>query len=284
MVRWIPARFRKTARNSLKRLRTGWLGLWYTFGPADLLAALRRVGVRTGDTLLVHISFDRFEVFTGKASDVVTVLKDAVGPEGTLLMPTMPFTGSAIDYIADGTILDVKRTPSQMGLVTELFRRYPDVRRSAHPTHPVAGWGPRAAELLADHHLTATPCGRTSPFGRLLDVGGKNLLLGAPIGTLTFFHTIEEILEPEMPFSAFTRETFQLQCRDASGTLLQTQTRLFDKGVPKRRLSKLLPALKANGAWHEEQVGRLPLILLRADEVLEACRAMARRGEFCYDR
>ncbi len=144
MLRWIPPRVRKTAKNTLKRMRTAYLRLWYTFGPADLLAALRRLGVQPGDTLLVHCSFDRFEVFTGKATDVISVLQEAVGPTGTLLMPTMPFTGSALDYIAGGTVLDVKRAPSQMGLVSELFRRSADVRRGRIP---LIRWRPGEREL-----------------------------------------------------------------------------------------------------------------------------------------
>ncbi len=87
-----------------------------------------------------------------------------------------------------------------------------------------------------------------------------------------------------MPFSAFTRETFTLQCKDASGNVLTSHTRLYDRSTPQRRLSKMIPVLKANQTWHQGQVGLLPLILLRADDVLSACQAMARRGEYCYDR
>jgi hypothetical protein len=59
--------------------------------------------------------------------------------------------------------------------------------------------------------------------------------------------------------------------------------RLFEPVLSaKRRMSLLVPELKQRGFWKETTVGRLEIILLRAAHVLEACRAMAARGEFCY--
>ena len=52
---------------------------------------------------------------------------------------------------------DVRRTPWQMGMLTELFRRMKGVHQSLHPTHGVAALGPLAAEMTAGHDRAATP-------------------------------------------------------------------------------------------------------------------------------
>jgi aminoglycoside 3-N-acetyltransferase len=233
---------------------------------------------------MVHSSFDRFEGFRGKATDVILSLQATVGPTGTILMPTIPFTGTAVEYVAEMGIFDVVTTPSRMGLITELFRRAPGVSRSLHPTHSVAAWGAQADELLRDHHLAETPCGKNTPFGRLSKYDGKILLLGTDIDSMTFFHSIEEDLEPLMPFSPFTKETFRLHSKDRNGRIWETRTRLFDPDVSRRRnLHKLVPALRMRGLWRENHVGRLRGICLKAGDVLALCRAMAQSGEFCYD-
>lgn len=233
---------------------------------------------------MVHSSFDRFEGFTGKPIDVILALQEAVGAAGTILMPTMPFTGLAIDYVAQGEILDVVRTPSRMGLLTELFRRLPDVLRSAHPTHPVAAWGGKAEEITAGHHLAGTPCGAGTPFARLLDHDGKILLLGTGLAAMTFFHAVEEILEPRMPFTPFTKETFSLSCRDKDGNIVVSRTRLWDPEYARRRNpAKLAGALTEQGVCKEERVGRLGLVLLRAKDVLDALRLLADQAIYCYD-
>src|SRR5205814_935821 len=103
---------------------------------------------------------------TVDAPGLITILKDALTPDGTLLVPTSPFIGWQEDYIASKPTFDVRRTPSRMGLMTELFRRMPDTVRSLHPTHSVAGWGAHAEELLSTHHLGET-FGETSPFCRI---------------------------------------------------------------------------------------------------------------------
>src|SRR5262249_46342225 len=151
--------------------------------------------------------------------------------------------------------------------------------RSAHPTHSVAAFGPMAEQLIADHHLAKTPCGKGTPYGRLLDTDGNILFMGTDIGVMTFFHYVEEELESQLPFSPFTTQSFVLQSRDRHGNLLTTETRLFDpRRSRKRKLEKLVPFLKKSGLWNEIKIGRLNLILLSAADVLATCRKMARLG------
>ena len=245
---------------------------------------LHRLGVSRSDTLLVHSSLNEFSAFLGKPLDIISALQEAVGPTGTLLLPTLPFTGSAVEYVRTAKPFDVRRTPSQMGMLTELFRRMPGVSRSLHPTHPVAAWGANASGMIANHHLASTPCGKETPYGRLLDHNGKILFLGTDISVMTFFHAVEEIIETQMPFSPFSKEVFALESRDALGNTLSTRTRLFEPRYSRRRnIHKLVPELKRRKAWREMQLGGMKALLLRAQDVLEASLVLAKQGIFCYD-
>ena len=276
---------KKYIKGKIKSIRLRYIRWRYTFSPDQLQAFLTNLGIKSGDVIMVHSSTKGFEAFDGKITDIIYVLKKIVGKDGTLLMPTMPFTGTAIEYAQSGKIFDVKKTPSRMGMISELFRRMPEVRRSAHPTHAVAAWGSLAEELLSEHHNCTTPCGRRSPYGRLLDVNGKILLLGTGIGVLTFFHAVEEILEEHIPISPFTEEKFVMQSKTESDKLVKIETRLFNPGVSKRRnLDVLIPELKSKGYWRESRLGTLKVVLLNANDILDVITEMSKNGKYCYEQ
>ncbi len=279
----IPARLKPWLRSVRRKVRHQWVNTFSAFGPEELTAVLRRLGVAQGDAVMVHSSFDRFEGFQGSLRDAMQVLQDAVGDEGALLMPTLPFSSTAVEYARTNAILDIRRTPSRMGFMTEIFRRMPGVRRSLHPTHPVAGWGARAAHLLDGHQSARTPCGAGSPFDKLVEADGKVILLGVNVRTMTFFHYLEEELEERMPFSPFTIETFTLNVRDEGGRTWPVSTRLYDPVVSRTRDVRLMiPHLKARGFWREARIGKLDVIVLRCREVRQVALNMASNGFFCY--
>ena len=283
LARFLPKKTKERLKGWRKRLWLAYVRRWRAFGADDLLAGLRALGIRPGQVVMVHSSYDQFAGFVGKPSDIIRVLQEAVGPEGTLLMPTLPFTGTAVEYTSRGNVFDVARTPSQMGLLTELFRRSPEVVRSVHPTHAVAAWGSRAAEMVANHHLARTPCGKGSPFARLLEHDGRILLLGVDIESMTFYHYVEEVIESGMPASPFTAAEFTLRSRDRTGTIVVSKTRLFDPEMSRRRdLTRLVAPLRRDGAWAEGRLGELHFTLLDAARVLATCRRLADQGVYCY--
>jgi aminoglycoside 3-N-acetyltransferase len=284
MLSWLPPSVKRRLRGQWKSLRLAVVRRGCAFSAADLLQAFRKLGIEPGDTLLVHSSLNQFEGFRGKPTEILILLQNAVGSSGTLLLPTLPYTGSAVEYATKSGVFDVVRTPSKMGLLTELFRRTSGVIRSVHPTHAVAIWGASAAEFATGHAKAKTPCGAGTPYARLLDCHGKILFLGCDIESMTFFHTVEEMLEPRMPFSPFTKEEYILQCRDAEGRIWETRTRLFEPAYSRRRnLGKLIPVLKQQGAWNQKRIGTLHLLLLETQEVVKACETLASRGTYCYD-
>lgn len=280
-----PTRRVKTAvKSRLKALRVGYARRFQAFTAEDLKATLARLGVVPGDALLVHSAYDAFNGFAGKPTDVIGVLADAVTHKGLLIMPTLPFTGTAVDHVEKNPLFDVARTPSRMGLLSELFRRSDGVVRSVHPTHAVAVLGDHATTFVMGHHASRTPCGAGSPYMKLRERDGKVLLAGVGIDSLTVYHAVEEALEARLTPSPFTSRSFVLQSKLADGSIVETTTRLFEPAVSRRRnLGKLVPELERLGAWREARVGTLKLTMLRVVDVFDAAVALADRGIYCYD-
>jgi len=158
---------------------------------------LKRVGVRAGGVLLVHSSLSSMGHVPGGAETVIQGLLEALGPEGTLLMPALSYEHVS----AKQPYFDVRRTPSNIGAIPETFRRRAGTRRSMHPTHSVCAVGRRTAELLRGHELDTTPCGTQSPFHKLPNVRGQILMLGCGLLPNTSMHAIEEIVVPPYLFS-----------------------------------------------------------------------------------
>ena len=270
-------------KRDLKRLVRAYHQRFYAFTAADLKRALLQLGVVPGDVLMVHSAFDRFVGFHGGPVGAIRALQEVVGPGGALMMPTIPFQGTAIEYALSDPVFDAQHTVSRMGLISEVFRRSPGVVRSLHPTHSVAVWGRRADAIIAGHELAETPCGRLTPYGRLLDYDGKILLVGVPPSTMTFGYFVAEELEPRLAVPVLTRERYPMRWKDGDGTVRVSQLRLISPRLD-HDLQPLVSELKRRNQWRERSVGRLHLMLVRARDVYDAAAALADRGLFPRER
>lgn len=161
-----------------------------------MIADLRKLGVRSGGVLLVHASLSSLGKVPGGPETVIRALLDAIGTEGTLLIPALSY-----DLVTpDQPVFDYTRTRSNIGEIPEYFRKRPETIRSTHPTHSVCGIGPKALELLADHPLDLTPVGPNSPFRKLPEYQGQILMLGCGLRPNTSMHGVEELMPPPYLF------------------------------------------------------------------------------------
>ncbi len=161
--------------------------------------------------LLVHRAFKQFALDGFSAEAVLDALCVYMEP-GTLLLPTMSwrFVTPASPVFSE---LD---TPSNTGVLTELFRTRRATHRSLHPTHSVAGVGREAAAILAFHHRGETPCHPESPFGLLAQADAHVLMFGIGMDCCTLIHHVEERIAPDLyvrPPEAAERYV----CRDRRG-------------------------------------------------------------------
>jgi aminoglycoside 3-N-acetyltransferase len=119
----------------------------------------------------------------GGPAGLVAALRAALGPSGTLVMPS--WTGD------DEAPFDPAATPSaeDLGVVPATFWRMPGVLRSDHP-FAFAAAGPLAAEIVAGP-LPLPPHAPASPIGRVYQLDGQVLLLGVGHDADTTLHLAE---------------------------------------------------------------------------------------------
>ncbi|MBN1445910.1 MAG: AAC(3) family N-acetyltransferase [Candidatus Omnitrophica bacterium] len=196
----------------------------------DIIVALEKAGIESGDLLLVHSGLAYFGHIEGGANTVIDAFLEVLGAKGTLLFPTFtrPFIYFNGDCLAGlrYRVYDSKETSVYVGKIPSVFLNRKDVVRSSHPTHSVAGIGPLVQKCLLEHKLSDPPACRRSPFGKLLDYGGKMVWFGAGLASTTFFHFLED--ELDMPYLA------EAVCRvkKADGSV---RTLLIDKHLPGHR-------------------------------------------------
>lgn len=158
-------------------------GAPHSFDRATLAAQLGALGVRRGDVLVVHCAFRSVRPVDGGPDGLIDGLLDALGPAGTLVMPS--WAG------VDDEPFDPRSSPvsPDLGAVAECFRRRPGVQRADHP-FAFAALGPQAARILADR-LPLPPHAPESPIGRVHELDGRVLLLGVGHGENTTLHLAE---------------------------------------------------------------------------------------------
>lgn len=153
----------------------------------NIKANLQELGIVSGDRVLVHSSCKSIGPIEGGANTFIEALKEVVGKEGTLLFPTFTY-----DYVnKNNPVFDVNNTVSHCGIITEIFRKMTDVKRSVHPTHSVAVWGKDRDWFVADHYYDNVCVGKNSPIFKLREKKGKILFLGCTLRPNTSIHGME---------------------------------------------------------------------------------------------
>jgi aminoglycoside 3-N-acetyltransferase len=148
----------------------------------EVVRQLLALGVQPGAVLLVHTAFSRVQPVEGGPQGLIEALQTALGPEGTLVMPSMSDD--------DDHPFDPSSTPCLgMGIVADIFRRLPGVVRSDSP-HAFSARGP-AAPLITAPHPSDVPHGVDSPVGRVHELDGQVLLLGVGHDADTTVHLAE---------------------------------------------------------------------------------------------
>jgi aminoglycoside 3-N-acetyltransferase len=255
-----------------------------TFGVEDLRRHLdERVG-RDFEILMVHSSVNSMRpMFTGSPLELVRMLAAYCGQDRTLAMPAFYFgeggTG-AYPSFQKNPRFDLTRTPSQMGLATELFRRMPGVRQSRHPIYRISALGPLAEALTRGHENATSPAGLGSPFEFMAAKDTLVLGLGKPIQVLTQAHHTEELMcddfpvpsrvQPPLPMTLVERGQefpFELRGRSISGR--------FDIW----RLRQIM----SPGSLQEWSFHHVPMFAARAGDVTRQLVLAAKRGVTLYE-
>ncbi|MBN1674234.1 MAG: AAC(3) family N-acetyltransferase [Kiritimatiellae bacterium] len=230
----------------------------------DIVNGLRGLGLSPGDKVLVHSSLKSFGHVAGGADTVIDALLDAVGPAGTVLVPTLSHRGG---YGPDNPPeFDPEQTPCVTGTIPETFRRRPGAVRSLHPTHSVTAIGADADALTRGHIHSVTPCDEASPFGRLAQCDDAFILfIGVRLTVNTTFHHCEELAGVDYHLQKqLTRARLMV-----AGKVLYRHVFLHGRGGVRRDFEVMEPILLERGIQREGRAGKALLKLIHAKGMVE---------------
>jgi aminoglycoside N3'-acetyltransferase len=242
---------------------------------AELRALLVRLGFARGRVVWVQSSWNEFYNLRNKPTDVIAVMRDLLGADGTLAMPAFP-----LDQDPE-KILDIDLAPVSTGLLTEIFRRSRDVKRSIHLSSSVCAVGPAADFLVRDHHHEFLPWGPKSPYCRLMDAEARLVGLGAGpyVSYLTPLHAVECLLYDEVPlFRRVFDGTISYRWRRRSG---ETGTHSYARRtgrIDPARYGRQFPA----EIYDSVRLSNLQAVATDARTAIRHGLALGRRGITLY--
>ena len=153
----------------------------------DIKQGLAAVGLKKDDICFVHSSLSSFGYVQGGADAVIDALLETTGSAGTVVMPTFTF-----NHHKTNIAFDINNTASEVGRITEVFRKRDGAVRSAHICHSVAAIGPDAKECIGDGVKSFA---EESAFHKLYKLDTWQLFLGVDFSVCTELHAVEECLQ-----------------------------------------------------------------------------------------
>ena len=233
--------------------------------------ALAQVGLRSGDTALVHSDAivaaqlpplpdeQRLELLTD-------ALQTAVGFEGTLVMPAFSYS------FTRNETFDVLNTTSTVGMLTEYFRKQKDVCRSADPIFSVTARGARADELCS---ASPKECfGPSSAFAALHRLNGYIVCLGCSLTSGgTFVHYVEKSNGVDYRYDKIFRGTVVWP----DGLSTEEAVVYYVRNLERKSsadLRRLQSRLEANGQLKKSTLGRVRVLGVRAIDFYETASQM----------
>ncbi len=230
---------------------------------ADISTGLRELGLRPGDSVLVHSSLSSFGYVVNGADAVIDALLEVVEGTGNVIVPTL--TGTAEDGPDRPPVFDVRHAPCWTGRIPSVLMKRSEAKRSLHPTHSVAGIGPQVAVLEEGHEDCLTPCGELSPYYRLAVHGGYILLMGVDQESNTTIHTAEELAEVPYHMQKRTTETVVI---DHRGIRHVKPMLLHDWGTP-RDFQRIDDQLLSLGIMKTGVIGNCTIRLIHSLSMIE---------------
>ncbi len=277
-------------RNAYFSARTKLFPLMRTvFGTFDAAALRTHLEEQVGndfEILMVHSSVNHMKpMYTDGPLELVRMLLAFCGPDRTLVMPAFyfgdPAIGGAYATFSQNPRFDLKRTPSQMGLATELFRRTPGVVQSRNPVYRVSALGPLAEALTHGHERALSPAGLGSPFDFMANHDTCIIGIGKPFQVLTQVHHAEEVMGADFPVPGEFGQGLSMTLIDGAEEI---QFRLANRSLLWRFNIWKLRTIMDRDSLQEWTFHHVPMFATRAGAVTTALIDAAKGGVTLYDR
>jgi aminoglycoside 3-N-acetyltransferase len=258
------------------------------YGGFDSAALKEHLDQRVGrdfEILMVHSSINHMKpMYDDNPLQFVRMLIEFCGAERTLAMPAFYFGDAELGGMSatfeKNPRFDVRRTPSQMGLATEIFRRTRGVRQSRHPVYRVCALGPLAEALTTGHETAESDCGRGSPFDVMTAHETLILGIGKSFEVLTHIHHVEDLMGEDFPVPMSVGNPLPMTLIDGKEEIpFILQRRAF---TWKRNMWKLREIM-GRDELREWRFHNVHLFATRARDVTRALKNSAKRGVTLYE-
>lgn len=198
----------------------------------EIISCFKKLGLQSGDIVLVHSSFKSFEGEISSPQKIIDALLEIVGEKGTVIFPTFNF-----DFSTHGKDFDIIKTPSQMGILSKFASSHYDSVRTIDPVYSFVVIGYLKNKL--GESVTSHSYGTDSMFAKIRKHDGKIMCIGVENynNWMTFFHYVEEM--QKVPYRYF--KEFSGNIIDRSGMSKKTKLVLYVRNLSKGVETELNP-------------------------------------------
>lgn len=251
----------------------------------DLVEKMKMMGMNNGAVVFIHSSMTEFYNLIGSPAELISRIIETIGDEGTLLMPAYPKFKEVLkkENQIDGVDFDVLKTPSGAGYLTEVFRKYPGVKRSINQQHSVCAYGRLANYFVSEHHFSETPWDEKSPYYKMTLTNTMVFALGLPYYFFpTIHHCTESLLWKKYKyFNLFFNKKITYSYRDESGTIAVHE--LICSNIPrKKNKRKLIKRYFEPFKYHCCRLSNLRIEMIYAKYTLNLLLELAEKGITMY--
>src|SRR6267378_487098 len=243
------------------------------------------LNLHEGDLVYVHSGMDGLNL-AFPFYQILFLIRDIIGASGTVLFPTYPnHRMSSYEYLRQGNVFDVRRTPSYTGILTEFARRQRNAVRSLHPTKSVCAIGPVAKEITATHHLSPYPYDTCSPYYKLIEHGGKIIGLGATTNYISFGYCVDDALKEKFPVRVYHDRIFDAPCINYEGERVIVKTYAHDMSTTVHPdMPRFMKTYVAEEACRDLTVRGMKFFRASAPKLFAEMMELARRDIIAYPR
>ncbi|EPJ9701997.1 aminoglycoside 3-N-acetyltransferase [Pseudomonas aeruginosa] len=246
---------------------------------AALATSLAALGLAPGEAVMVHAAVSKVGRLLDGPDTIIAALCDAVGPDGTVLAYA-DWEARYEDLVdEEGRVLpewrdhippfDPQRSRAirDNGVLPEFLRTTPGALRSGNPGASLVALGAKAEWFTADHSLDYG-YGEGSPLAKLVEAGGKVLMLGAPLDTLTLLHHAEHLADIpgkrirriEVPFATPSGAQWRMIEEFDTGDPIV-------EGLDEDYFAGIVAEFLAGGQGRQGLVGTAPSVLVEAKAI-----------------
>lgn len=242
------------------------------YSRADVVRALREIGLVQGDVVFTHSSVGMLGV-PAEGLDRGTIaslflesVQEVIGAEGTWVLPTYTYS------YTQRKPFDPTATPppASMGLLPQELWRKPEAHRTLDPLFSVIALGGGASELVAS--AGATDCfGEASLYARLLERDAVLCNIGIGVHSALIHYVEQKLKVPYRYPKVFSGSTVVAGQRRETEVVYNVRALDRPRDVP--YFMRLDADARSTGSAKVARVGRGEINAIRARRVEELIRA-----------